>query len=63
MEISELKRRKGMEHELAQLKRIVVDLILQNRLLKDVIEKSSIDGVWISCLVHSGPATCSGRSI
>ena len=41
MEISELKRLKEMEQELAQFKRIVADLTLQNRVLKDVIEKSS----------------------
>jgi len=28
-----------MEHELTQFKRIVADLTLQNRVLKDVIEK------------------------
>lgn len=39
MEVSELKRLKEMEQELAQFKRIVADLILQNRVLKDVIEK------------------------
>ena len=39
MEISELKRLKEMEQELAQFKRIVADLTLQNRVLKDVIEK------------------------
>ncbi len=39
MEVSELKRLKEMEQELAQFKRIVADLNLQNRVLKDVIEK------------------------
>ena len=39
MEISELKRLKEMEQELAQFKRIVADLTLQNRVLKDAIEK------------------------
>ena len=39
MEVSELKRLKEMEQELAQFKRIVADLTLQNRVLKDVIEK------------------------
>ena len=39
MEISELKRLREMEQELAQFKRIVADLTLQNRVLKDVIEK------------------------
>jgi len=39
MDASDLKRLKDMEHELAQFKRIVADLTLQNRILKDVIEK------------------------
>ncbi len=37
--VSELKRMKEMETELSQFKRIVADLTLQNRILKDVIEK------------------------
>ena len=39
MDVSDLKRLKEMEQELAQFKRIVADLTLQNRVLKDVIEK------------------------
>ena len=39
MAVSELKRLKEMEAELSQFKRIVADLTLQNRILKDVIEK------------------------
>ena len=39
MEASDLKKMKEMEAELAQFKRIVADLTLQNRVLKDVIEK------------------------
>jgi putative transposase len=34
-----LKRLKDMEQELSQFKRIVADLTLQNRILKDVIKK------------------------
>jgi len=39
MNASDLKRLKDMEQELGQFKRIVADLTLQNRMLKDVIEK------------------------
>ena len=39
MALSDLKRLKEMESELSQFKRIVADLTLQNRILKDVIEK------------------------
>ncbi len=39
MQVSELKRLKEMETELSHFKRIVADLTLQNRILKDVIEK------------------------
>ena len=39
MEASDLKKLKDMESELAQFKRIVADLTLQNRIIKDVIEK------------------------
>ena len=39
MDVSDLKRLKEMKQELAQFKRIVADLTLQNRVLKDVIEK------------------------
>lgn len=39
MDASDLKRLKEMEQELSQFKRIVADLTLQNRILKDVIEK------------------------
>lgn len=37
--VSDLKRLKELESELSQFKRIVADLTLQNRILKDVIEK------------------------
>ena len=39
MEVSQLKKIKEMEAELAQFKKIVADLTLQNHVLKDVIEK------------------------
>lgn len=39
MTASDLKRVKELEAELAQFKRIVADLTLQNTVLKDVIEK------------------------
>jgi putative transposase len=39
MKVNELKRLKELEAELSQFKRIVADLTLQNRVLKDVIEK------------------------
>jgi putative transposase len=39
MEVNDLKNMKEMKAELAQFKRIVADLTLQNRVLKDVIEK------------------------
>jgi putative transposase len=39
MQVNELRRMKEMEAELSQFKRIVADLTLQNRILKDVIEK------------------------
>jgi len=39
MDVHDLKKMKEMEAELAQFKRIVADLTLQNRILKDVIEK------------------------
>jgi putative transposase len=39
MSSQDLKRMKDMEQELNQFKRIVADLTLQNRVLKDVIEK------------------------
>ena len=39
MDASEQKRYKEIEAELAQFKRIVADLTLQNRVLEDVIEK------------------------
>lgn len=39
MEASHLKKMKEMESELAQFKKIVADLTLQNHILKDVIEK------------------------
>jgi putative transposase len=39
MSTSDLKRIKELESELAQFKRIVADLTLQNMVMKDVIEK------------------------
>lgn len=39
MDASELKRMKELESELAQFKRMYADMALENRLLKDVIEK------------------------
>jgi putative transposase len=40
MAVSDLKRMKEMEAELAQLKRMYADLALENRAMKDLIEKS-----------------------
>jgi putative transposase len=39
MQASDLKRMKDMEAELAQLKRMYADMALENRALKDLIEK------------------------
>ena len=39
MEASDIKRMKDMDAELSQLKRMYADLALENRALKDVIEK------------------------
>jgi len=39
MEASDLKRMKELERELAQLKRMYADMALENRSLKDLIEK------------------------
>ena len=39
MDVSQLKRLKEMERELAQYKKLVAELTLQNTVLKDVIEK------------------------
>lgn len=39
MSASELKRMKELESELAQLKRMYADLALENRAMKDLIEK------------------------
>jgi putative transposase len=39
MQASDLKRMKDMEAELAQLKRMYADMTLENRALKDLIEK------------------------
>ena len=39
MSASELKRLKEMERELSQLKRMYADMALENRALKDLIEK------------------------
>jgi putative transposase len=39
MSASELKRMKEMEQELSQLKRMYADLALENKAMKDLIEK------------------------
>jgi len=39
MSVSDLKRLKEMERELSQLKRMYADVSLENRALKDLIEK------------------------
>lgn len=39
MSASDLKRLKEMEHELSQLKRMYAEMALENRALKDLIEK------------------------
>jgi len=39
MEVSDLKRMKELERELGQLKRVYADMALENRALKDLIEK------------------------
>jgi putative transposase len=39
MSASDLKRMKEMEHELSQLKRMYAEMALENRALKDLIEK------------------------
>lgn len=39
MEVSQLKHLKELEQELAQYKKIVAELTLQNTVLKDVLEK------------------------
>ena len=39
MDISEAKRLKALEHENAELKKIVADLTLDNRMLRDVNSK------------------------
>jgi len=39
MEASDLKRMKELERELSQLKRMYADLALENRAMKDLIEK------------------------
>ncbi len=41
MGVSELKRMKELEAENAKLKRMYADLALENRAMKDLIEKSS----------------------
>src|SRR5690606_22312922 len=45
MESSQLKQMKDMERELAQYKKIVAELTLQNTVLKGVIEKKAIGAV------------------
>ena len=39
MDVSDLKRMKEMEQELFQLKRMYADMAMENRALKDLIEK------------------------
>ena len=39
MSASDLKRLKEMERELSQLKRMYADMAMENRALKDLIEK------------------------
>ncbi len=39
MDISEVKRLKALEQENTSLKRLVADLSLDNRVLKDIVEK------------------------
>jgi putative transposase len=39
MEASDLKKMKELERELGQLKRMYADMALENRALKDLIEK------------------------
>ena len=39
MSLSDLKRMKELEHELSRLKRMYADLALENRAMKDLIEK------------------------
>jgi len=39
MDVSDLKRMKEMEQELFQLKRMYADMALENRALRDLIEK------------------------
>jgi len=39
MDASDLKRMRNMEQELSQLKRMYADMALENRALKDLIEK------------------------
>lgn len=39
MDVNQLKKMKEMEKELAQYKKIVAEITLQNTVLKDVIEK------------------------
>ena len=41
MSVSELKRMKELERELSQLKRMYAEMALENRALKDLLEKSS----------------------
>jgi putative transposase len=41
LEASDLKRMKELERELSQLKRMYADMALENRALKDLIEKKS----------------------
>jgi putative transposase len=41
MSASDLKRLKEIERELSQLKRMYADIAMENRALKDLIEKNS----------------------
>jgi len=43
MQVFDLKRLKEMERELSQLKHMYADMALENRALKDLIEKSFKD--------------------
>ena len=40
MDVAEAKRLRALERENAELKRLVGDLMLDNRMLKDVLEKN-----------------------
>ena len=44
MEVSDIKRLKGLEEENQQLERMFADLSLKHEVLKDIVEKSSKAG-------------------